>query len=185
MLQGNALQIEIESLYKDTFEALYNYAFTIIKDASCAKDIVQEVFLKYYKIRLNAATISQPKAYLYKSVYHTSLDHLKKEHQSSELTANMHHPMEDVPSTLENQENERQIQFIIDEVINEMPPQCRAVFLKSRLESKKYAQIAAELNISIKTVEAHITKALKIIKSAMKSKSFDLTIFYTLLIIYA
>ena len=58
----------------------------------------------------------------------------------------------------------QELQDKIDEVINEMPEKCRAVFVLSRFEELKYKEIAEQLGISIKTVENHMSKALKIIR---------------------
>jgi len=55
----------------------------------------------------------------------------------------------------------------IEETTNELPPKCREVFLKNRIENKKYQDIADELNISVKTVEAQMSKALRIMREKL------------------
>ena len=61
-----------------------------------------------------------------------------------------------------------EIERIIQQTLDELPPQCRKVFLLSRFEEKKNREIAEELNISVKVVEKHITKGLRIFKVALK-----------------
>lgn len=157
--------IEIEHLFKEHYEQLHRYAFTIVKDTDEAKDVVQAVFLNLWEKRDSLNINSSPKAYLFRSVYHESLNHLKKtevlqRHQNLSAT--------ETSATQEQKpfafEDELWLRQKIDNVLQELPPQCREVFVKSRAEQKKYAEIAAELGIAVKTVEAHMSKALKLIR---------------------
>ncbi|KAA5536889.1 RNA polymerase sigma-70 factor [Taibaiella lutea] len=156
---------EIEQLFKEHYEALYRYAFSILKNEEDAKDVLQIVFINLWERRETLHINSSSKAYLYRSVYNESLNYIKKEsvrqkHETGAFSLQENPGQEDA--------NEAGIwEQKINKVLEQMPPQCKAVFLKSRIENKKYAEIAAELDISVKTVEAHMSKALKIIRATI------------------
>jgi RNA polymerase sigma-70 factor (ECF subfamily) len=156
---------EIEDLFKEHYEQLHRYAFTIVKDMDEAKDVVQAVFLNFWDKRATLNITSSPKAYLFRSVYNESLNYRKKQ----EVLQKHHHISASEISDSQEQkpfafEDELYLKQKIENVLQELPPQCREVFIKSRAEQKKYSEIAAELGIAVKTVEAHMSKALKLIR---------------------
>ncbi|HET8572969.1 MAG TPA: RNA polymerase sigma-70 factor [Edaphocola sp.] len=157
----------IEVLFRTHFEALHRYAFSILKDADAAKDMVQAVFLKLLEKQELIAFAQSARSYLFKSVYHECLNQLKKEkslvdrHEAyAYVQGNEQAP--DAAATAAD------IKERIDRVLAQLPPQCRTVFVKSRAEQKKYVEIAAELDISVKTVEAHMSKALKLVRATLR-----------------
>jgi RNA polymerase sigma-70 factor (ECF subfamily) len=130
-----------------------------------AKDVVQAVFLNFWDKRATLNITSSPKAYLFRSVYNESLNYLKKQ----EVLQKHHHISASETSGIQEQkpfafEDELYLKQKIETVLQELPPQCREVFIKSRAEQKKYSEIATELGIAVKTVEAHMSKALKLIR---------------------
>lgn len=156
---------EIEQLFKEHYEALHRYAFTILKDEDDAKDVLQMVFINIWERRESLNIMGSAKSYLYRSVYNESLNYIKKEgvrqkhHQGAgSLQDSVDMRQSEIESALEWKQK-------VNKVLEQMPPQCRTVFVKSRTENKKYIEIAEELGISVKTVEAHMSKALKIIRT--------------------
>ena len=156
---------EIEQLFKEHYEALHRYAFTILKDDDNAKDVLQTVFINIWERRETLSFIGSAKAYLYRSVYNESLNYIKKEEVRHKHHQGANALQEDVNPEKNEQEEALEWKQKVDAVLDQMPLQCRTVFLKSRTENKKYIEIAEELNISVKTVEAHMSKALKIIRN--------------------
>lgn len=156
---------EIENLFKDYYEALHRYAFSILKDEDDAKDILQIVFINIWERRETLQITSSTKAYLYRSVYNESLNYIKKEGVRLKHQEGASVLQESTQPTTDAQEDIIMWKQKVDSVLDQMPPQCRTVFVKSRTENKKYLEIADELGISVKTVEAHMSKALKIIRT--------------------
>lgn len=159
---------EIEQLFKEHYEQLHRYAFTILKNEDSAKDVVQAVFLTLWEKRETLHINTAPKAYLFRSVYHESLNYLRKQevlrkHHSAATTG-----QEDTFQKPFAIEDEMLVKEQIDQVLRELPPQCREVFVKSRAEQKKYTEIAKEMGIAVKTVEAHMSKALKLIRQILR-----------------
>lgn len=157
----------IEILFRTHFDALHRYAFSILKDTEVAKDMVQAVFLKLLEKKELIHFAQSAKSYLFKSVYNECLNQIKKEKSLLDKHQNYVRVL-DKEVTPDAATTEAEIKERIDKVLSQLPPQCRIVFVKSRAEQKKYAEIAAELNISVKTVEAHMSKALKLIRAALR-----------------
>lgn len=173
------LVLSFEDTYRKLFAALHRYAFTIVQNEEWAIDIVQDAFLKYYHQLQQGIAINQERAYLYKIVYNTALTAKRKDTvEKSNINQAFVHV--DTEATVEEKiiNRERQLQFkkMVDEIVKELPQQCSVVFLKSRLEGKKYREIAAELNLSVKTVEAHMSKALKLIQEYLRVNGHKLSL---------
>ena len=160
-------QKNIELLFRTHFDALHRYAFSILKDTDGAKDMVQAVFLKLLEKEELIQFAQSAKSYLFKSVYHECLNQIKKDKSLSDKHDGYARTQDNEPAP-DTATTEAEIKERIDKVLNQLPPQCRTVFIKSRAEQKKYGEIAAELDISVKTVEAHMSKALKLIRAALR-----------------
>jgi len=159
---------EIEQLFRAHFEQLHRYAFTLLKSTEEAKDIVQAVFLNLWEKREALQINTSPRAYLFRSVYNECLNHIQKQ-----ATRNKHHQAAGYTGTYAEtsvfrEEEELLTRERINKALEGLPPQCREVFVKSRAEQKKYTEIAAEMGIAVKTVEAHMSKALKLIRQIIR-----------------
>ncbi len=155
------------SMYHDT---LFRFVFYKVKDNDLAEDITQETFLRVWKTRESL----QPKKSFFSLIARISTnlcyDHFRHE--------DVKHRHEDfIPihkqSELENPEVYVQTQALQDEIqhiINEyLPSKCRNIFILSRIEGKSNPEIAAILNLSVRTVENQIYRGLKILKKHLKN----------------
>lgn len=144
------------------FEGLHRYAYTLLNDNEKARDVVQNVFLKLWEKQQGLDEERSVRSYLYTAVYHDCLNLIRHEKVKRRYAAEPQ-PL----STSADPVIHRELQQQIRETVEQLPPQCRLIFLKSRSEQKKYAEIAAELDLSVKTVEAQIGKALRILKEKL------------------
>lgn len=156
-----------EAVFKTYYKALHAYAMAILKESETAEEIVQSVFLKLWEKRETLEISSSLKAYLYRAVYHDSLNHIKHLQVKRKHWDHAHYEMtqgkpEQVGEQIKGQENELYERFQL--ALEKLPDKCRMVFNLSRFEELKYQQIADRLEISIKTVEAHMGKALKTLR---------------------
>ncbi|RWX01694.1 RNA polymerase sigma-70 factor [Flavobacterium cerinum] len=161
MRQGN--EAAFERVFKLYFKNLHAYAYTFIKEDIIAEEIVQNVFFRIWEKRDQLQIDDSLKAYLYRSVHNESLNHIKHQKVKSsfqEHYSNHAEASNDASATMIASELEIQIQ----KAINELPQQCRIIFQLSRFEQLKYQQIADQLNISVKTVENQMGKALKVMR---------------------
>jgi len=140
------------------------YASSYVNDVDIAKDITQDVFIKLYEKRQILQIHTSLKSYLYTSVRNRCLDHIKL-HKIREL-----HKTQIYNSISENVEEEStevmqsELQAKINVAIASLPDRNREIFRLNRIDGLTNQEIADELNLSKRTVETHISNALKKIK---------------------
>jgi RNA polymerase sigma-70 factor (ECF subfamily) len=157
-----------EMIFKTYYQPLCNYAYTFVHDRDEAEEIVQATFLSVWEKRDNLAIHTGVKPYLYAMVRNAALNVLKHEkikqqHVTVQLAV-AERSTESVTRTVMASELEDRIY----KALHKLPEQCRLVFKLSRFEELKYAEIAEQLNISVKTVENQMGKALKIMRDQLK-----------------
>jgi RNA polymerase sigma-70 factor (family 1) len=157
-----------EQVFKKYYERLCNYANTILNDMDEAEEIVQSTFLGIWEKRENIQIHTAIKSYLYQSVHNSCinhLNHLKVRSSHREYSINNTDLSIDSSSyTVIANELEAEI----EKAINSLPPQCQTVFRLSRFDGLSYAEIARKLTISVKTIENHMGKALRIMREELK-----------------
>lgn len=172
--QENTDELRIfEEIFRRNYNDLCNSVFFLVKDASMAEDIVQNVFFKYWKNRNAIKIHSSTEAYIFKACIHeshTALQSIKRRGAINfELFLNKTLSTNDVEEQYQLQETSLQIQKVIDA----LPPACKEVFLLSRYKEMSHQEIARHLNISPNTVNNHIKKALSFLREVV----FALTLF--------
>lgn len=153
-------------LFYNYFEPLTFFANKYLKDLDASRDMVQEVLSHLYEHRSEIQINESLKSFLYRSVANRSLNVLKHE----EVKAR-HHSFIKENSDESHQENLIELSELeakIHRLMADLPPECRRVFHMSRMEYKSNQEIADALNISKRTVETQISKALKIFRTALK-----------------
>jgi len=152
-----------EDAFKTHFKALHSYAYTIVKDDIMAEEMVQNVFFKLWKNKETVEINQSFTAYLYRSVYHESLNYLKHLKVKSAYQAHAARNMNNSDNATDKLKL-KDLEEHLDKALRELPEQCRAIFQMSRFEELKYMEIAAKLGISVKTVENQMGKALRILR---------------------
>lgn len=151
-----------ELLFKEQFLPLCAYSqFHFGQDADAAKDIVQAGFLKLWEIRTIIEPAQSAKSYLYKIVANKCLDKIKHEkikHRSETRLLRDQFLTQSNPSP--DNTDFKLLSTRIDQAVAALPGQMKKIFELSRHEKLKYAEIAAKLNISIKTVETQMSRAM-------------------------
>jgi RNA polymerase sigma-70 factor (ECF subfamily) len=159
-----AAELLFKKYYSDVCYAVYR----IIPDVARSEDIAQDVFMEIWRKKETINIKTSVKAYLKRAGVNKALNYIrankvKFEDDDSYEMKNL--SIRDHGNDLEAQD----LQSIVDQAIESLPPKCRNVFSLSRFEDMSYKEIAAKLDISIKTVENQIGKALKILRLAVES----------------
>jgi RNA polymerase sigma-70 factor (ECF subfamily) len=156
-----------EQLFRNLYEPLCQSANTILNDRDESEETVQHVFITLWEKRRQMEMILSVKSYLYQAVRNASLNRIRhakvkqlyiKEHLMVSPSAE---PAVNIPLRNELQEQ-------IQQAIESLPEQCRIIFKLSRFEEMKYAEIAEQLGISVKTVENQMGKALRVMREKLK-----------------
>ena len=165
---NNLDKIAFEQLFRDYFKPLTLFTKKYVGDLDDAKEIVHEVFLNLWAKRENIDVTKAVKSYLYTSAYNRSLNHLrdsKKFDKNAELEYNSdNESVWNFSDHLDTAGLEKKINNTIDS----LSEKCREVFILSRHEGLKYNEIAEKLNISVKTVESQMSKALSVLRENLK-----------------
>ena len=150
-----------EALFKLHYRSLAQTAFRIVNDRDVAEDLVQDIFCKLWEKRAELQITVSVKAYLYQSTINHSLNYIKKVRRAEirETEYQSFRPGED--HAADTVYAVKELTGRVQLAVNTLPEACRNVFILSRFEHLSYKQIADALNISVKTVENQMVKALK------------------------
>lgn len=159
----------IDLLFRTYYKFVTNCTLRIVGNPTLAEDLAQEVFLELVRKRDRLPAIQTSlRAYLKRAAINRSLNYQRDQKkmilEGEEKQLNLSDGSADASKELEAAD----LQALIDQAIEDLPERCRAVFLLSRFEDMSYRQIAEHLDISIKTVENQITKALKQLREALR-----------------
>lgn len=157
-----------ELLFRRYHQTLCSHAVRFVYSKETAEDLVSDVFCKFWKTKAYENVTSSYRYYLFRSVRNEAYNYLRLEFQELDDIETA-----ETRETASSQRPDQVLQFEevfrrVEDLVEALPPQCRKVFLLSRFEGKKYADIAAELGISIKTVEVHMVKALSMVRKGLK-----------------
>jgi RNA polymerase sigma-70 factor (ECF subfamily) len=157
-----------EQLFKKHFRELHAYAFSLLKDWDVAEEIVQSLFLKLWEKSEWGHIQTSIKSYLYKSVYHDCLNYIRRQKVQLKYQTSTAYSMKDQTDDAAGKLKMGELEQHLQQALAKLPEKCRAIFHLSRFEELKYQEIANQLDISIKTVETHMGKALRILRKEMK-----------------
>ena len=153
-----------EQLFRELFKPLCNFSRKYVGDLEEAKSLVHEVFVVVWEKFDTLPPDCNYRSYLYTAVRNKCLNHIRDRKKHVMLDSIPDHAAMEVNTSLETSELGQEIEF----GIQALPEKCREVFELSRMEGLKYDQIASKLNISVKTVEAHMSKALTMLRIHLK-----------------
>ncbi len=163
---------KFKQLFQIHYADLCSYALRYVKSHDIAEDVVSETFYTMWKAKENLHKIEKLKSYLFKSVHNNCLYYLR-----SEKTHPIIRGLDFTTLDFEISETKdgmdafmlRELSVQLEEAISHLPEQQQKVFRMKRIENKKNSEIAEELNLSVKTVEMHMSKAVKHLRSELKN----------------
>ncbi|QHV99426.1 RNA polymerase sigma-70 factor [Spirosoma endbachense] len=158
-----------EVLFRKYYVALCSHASRFVYSKEAAEDIVSEVFYQFYKEESYKTVTISYKAYLMQAVRYRAYDYVRWELSKSRrgTAVDSVNITDQQPSPSEIVQYDELYQRI-EQTIDQLPQQTKRVFILSRFEGRKYQEIASELGISVKTVETHMSKALSLLRQALR-----------------
>ncbi len=156
-----------ENLFREYFTSLCHFAQKYIPDLDTAKEVVHDVFINIWEKRDSIDPEKSIKSYLFTAVHNRCLNHIRDQKKYNKNDSDMEYPdiaAEDASAKMQ----ETEIELRINKAIDQLPGKCKKIFILSRYEEMPYKDIAEKQNISIKTVEAQMSKALKFMREELK-----------------
>lgn len=158
---------EFETLFRSSYVSLVRFAKTLIKDHDTAEEIVQDFFFRIWKNKENLNIESSLNGYLFRSVHNSCLHYIEHQKVVIKHTEEMSREPEETSVDPGDVLNYKELQEKIARILERLPEKCGRIFCMSRFEGLKYSEIAKELSISVKTVEANMGRALKEFRKAL------------------
>ncbi len=160
-----------EQLFRQQFDRLYRFAVQYVQSPEAAEEVVNDVFVKLWKYRATLHTITHPESYLFIAVKNQSLNYIKQyshlhislagDTQGSTLVSG-HNPQQDMEW--------KELYFKLTVAVDDLPEQCRKIFKLVKEEGLKPRRVAQILNISIRTVETQLYRAMKRLDTVLLSQ---------------
>jgi len=162
-----------QAAYKELFTAFYPrlmpLAVSIIKSRQSAEEIVSDVFINIWQKRSRLEHISNLKLYLYTATRNTALNYRERENPAQTIDlAELPVELGMLPMNPEGLLITAEMKKMIHEAVNQLPNRCRLIFKLVKEDELKYREVAELLKISVKTVEAQMTIALRRIGEAVR-----------------
>lgn len=169
-------QKAFEYIFKGFYSPLCLYASDLLKDDELAQEIVQECFINLWEKRKKLEINQSIKSYLYRMVHNQCISYLRSDKTNQAKKAEFEKTIkteQKITNAISDdlvidQYFKSNIENIVEATIDNLPPQCKEVFLLSRFESLSHKEIANKLNISVNTVKVHINKALKRLEEVLR-----------------
>lgn len=181
----NQLYEDQESALKSIMEIfgtrLLVFCLDFTHNQAQAEELVQDIFYKLWKHRKKLKEVRAFKAYLYTIARNTCLDYLKKIAKEKALQEGFVLDYELSHNSIEDYLYQKEFQIRYQKAIAQLPPRQQEIFRLNREQGLTYREIAEKLGISTKTVQEHLIRASKTLKSQLFNHAFSLTWLYLLL----
>jgi len=159
---------ELINLYSDR---LYAYALSLSSDHDVSSDIIQQVFINLFESKDRLDPKYSLKSFLYRSTYNQFVDNYRKKKSMSILHEQYYHILDQFITNTDEEDFSKKINLLND-LIETLPLKTKEVFILSKSDGLTNAEISEILDISIKTVEGHITRAFKLLRKMAKSLDY-------------
>lgn len=165
MLAGDKLAFD--QLFRQYYTPLVRFCFRFVADIDIASEIVQDLFVKLWTNRESLKISGDFKSYMMKSVHNATITYINKERAHAETNLRVFGSEGEAADPSEELQGNH-LEAAYRRIIDAMPEKRREVFTLSRFDGLKYSEIAERLQISLKTVEAHMSAAIKQLKEGLK-----------------
>ena len=162
------LKQKFEILFREYFTGLSSFARKYTGDLDSAKEIVHGVFIRIWENRSEFDWDKPAKSYLFTSVYNRSLNYVRDNKKFIRHEAVSGNALITDEAVFNDSFAAAELEDRINQALKKLPEKCREIFELSRFENKKYTEIADQLNISVKTVETQMSKALHVLKEELR-----------------
>jgi RNA polymerase sigma-70 factor (ECF subfamily) len=166
MTPAGGAAIAFKNIFEQEYSKLCRYALTFLNDSHQAEDVVQETFIKIWERKQEIISSPEMRFYLVTAVRNNCISALRKlKTQNTTFTENTPEPEPELHFTIsQHQEEANEQAKKIANALDLLPPKCKEVFLLVKMQGLSYKQTAETLDISVKTVENQMGKAIKVLR---------------------
>jgi RNA polymerase sigma-70 factor (ECF subfamily) len=163
-------QAALSKLFHQHYTLLLSDVYRLIKDEDTCKDIAQEVFVELWNKREPLVVHTSLRAYLRRAAVNRALNHIKTSKRTvlDDDAQNWAETGENTEDAMEIHDRAESREQLLRQAIDALPDKCRLVFSLSRFDNMSHKEIAEKLGISVKTIENQITKAMKLLREALR-----------------
>jgi len=155
-----------EAIFRQWYAPLVATITALLRDRGPAEEVVQDVMLELWRRRESLTLEQSLRAYLFQASRNRALNYLRRLRVESRGEPVIAAAMP-TPEQADSEVRESELRVAIEKAIAGLPDRCREVFELSRIQGLKYSEIATELGISVKTVEAQMGKALRVMREEL------------------
>jgi RNA polymerase sigma-70 factor (ECF subfamily) len=155
------------TLFEQTHESIFNFLYYKLGNIETAEDLLQEVFARVWEKRHQLKETFSLKSYMFTIAHNLAANWIRHNRVVLNFQIEQNNRNDRYESPYLELEY-RELQSILIDAVAELPEHPRMVFMMSRFEGLTYKEIARRLNISIKTVECHMVKALKLLRASLQ-----------------
>ncbi|MFA6702619.1 MAG: RNA polymerase sigma-70 factor [Dysgonamonadaceae bacterium] len=171
-------------LFEKYYPDLCNFVNIYLHDAVMSEEIVQDIFICLWEKKEEINIESSVKSYLLRASKNKSLNYLRNEKTKLNIynkLANLNNSIAEMPDSIMNA---NQLREVINNAIDSLPERCRETYILGKEKDLSYKEIAEELGVSVKTVEAQMGKALKRLREELKPYYKDIYVLFLVLMTY-
>lgn len=155
-----------EAIFRQWYGPMVGVTTAILRDQGPAEEVVQDVMLELWRRRESIVLTQTLRAYLFQASRNRALNYLRRQRVETRGESTIAAGMP-TPDHADAEAREAELAVAISEAIESLPGRCREVFELSRVQGLRYAEIATALGISVKTVEAQMGKALRVMRERL------------------
>lgn len=155
-----------DTIFRTYYSPLVGLAQAMLGDQAEAEEVVQDVMLELWRRRRDLVIDSSLRAYLFRATRNRALNKIRHDQvvRAGEATASADLPL---PPRADQNLTQSEIDAALLRAVNTLPARCREVFELSRVHGLRYAEIARVMDISVKTVDAQMGKALRLLREQL------------------
>ncbi|WP_428667345.1 RNA polymerase sigma-70 factor [Runella sp.] len=160
----------IALLFQQYYPMLCSHAVRYVSSKAIAEDIVSDIFYEFHSQHLYHTITTSFRAFLFTSVRHRAFDYVRSEMRRNTSLDSANQFLSPAASEPDSIIQYEELYHDVENAINNMPLKRRQIYVMHRFEGKKYQEIAVELNLSLRTIEAHLYQAIRQIRTSLKDK---------------
>ncbi len=157
------------ALFREMFPALRVYLFHLTGSGAVAEELAQDLFITLWEGRGQLAVHTALSGYLFTAARNAALNYIKHERVIDRWAQYVRASSEPTAPSADQGLDDAEVMRAAVAAINQLPERCRQIFLLHRTSGRTYGEIAAELGISVKTVETQMTRALVALRAALSA----------------